>query len=99
MIRNCVCNKFVTVHLLTGNCWRQLPLEEKKIWESRAKKAKAEHKKMAFNGIPVTVYSLFSHFLLFADITQKDNIHDYHLMVQQLLGLSGPLLAGTIDEE
>lgn len=46
MIRNCVCNKFVTVHLLTGNCWRQLPLEEKKIWESRAKKAKAEHKEM-----------------------------------------------------
>lgn len=34
------------MHLLTGNCWRQLPLEEKKIWESRAKKAKADHKEM-----------------------------------------------------
>ncbi|KAK7685519.1 hypothetical protein QCA50_011385 [Cerrena zonata] len=29
---------------IIGNCWRQLPLEEKKIWESRAKKAKADHK-------------------------------------------------------
>jgi hypothetical protein len=29
-----------------GNCWRALPLEEKKIWEIRAKQAKAEHKRL-----------------------------------------------------
>ncbi|CAL1698936.1 unnamed protein product [Somion occarium] len=29
---------------IIGNCWRQLPLEEKRIWESRAKKAKADHR-------------------------------------------------------
>ncbi|KAJ3481962.1 hypothetical protein NLI96_g7302 [Meripilus lineatus] len=29
---------------IIGNCWRALPLEEKRIWENRAKKAKAEHR-------------------------------------------------------
>ncbi|KDR73398.1 hypothetical protein GALMADRAFT_252018 [Galerina marginata CBS 339.88] len=29
---------------IIGNCWRQLPLEEKKIWEKRAKEEKAAHK-------------------------------------------------------
>nr|AGO06023.1 STE11 protein [Volvariella volvacea] len=29
---------------IIGNCWRALPLEDKKIWEQRAKVAKAEHK-------------------------------------------------------
>ena len=47
MIRNCVCNKFVTVHLLTGNCWRQLPLEEKKIWESVQLRLVEENKSLA----------------------------------------------------
>jgi hypothetical protein len=28
----------------TGNCWRSLPLEEKRVWEVKAKHAKAEHK-------------------------------------------------------
>lgn len=27
-----------------GNCWRALPLEEKRLWEVKAKHAKAEHK-------------------------------------------------------
>lgn len=27
-----------------GNCWRSLPLEEKRVWEVKAKHAKAEHK-------------------------------------------------------
>jgi hypothetical protein len=27
-----------------GNCWRALPLEEKRVWEIKAKHAKAEHK-------------------------------------------------------
>ncbi|KIP07231.1 hypothetical protein PHLGIDRAFT_89850, partial [Phlebiopsis gigantea 11061_1 CR5-6] len=31
---------------IIGNCWKALPEQEKKIWESRAKKAKAEHKEM-----------------------------------------------------
>ncbi|TFY81331.1 hypothetical protein EWM64_g2678 [Hericium alpestre] len=30
----------------TGTCWRQLPLEEKRVWEIKAKHAKTEHKKM-----------------------------------------------------
>ncbi|KAM6503060.1 hypothetical protein JOM56_000003 [Amanita muscaria] len=29
---------------IIGNCWRALPLEEKRIWEIKAKHAKAEHK-------------------------------------------------------
>jgi len=29
---------------IIGNCWRALPLDEKKIWEVKAKHAKAEHK-------------------------------------------------------
>ena len=29
-----------------GNCWRALPLEEKRVWEVKAKHAKAEHKQM-----------------------------------------------------
>ena len=29
-----------------GNCWKALPDQEKKVWEVRAKKAKAEHKEM-----------------------------------------------------
>jgi hypothetical protein len=29
-----------------GNCWRALPLEEKRVWEIKAKHAKAEHKQM-----------------------------------------------------
>ncbi|KAL4251413.1 SOX/SOX-like transcription factor [Abortiporus biennis] len=29
---------------IIGTCWRQLPLEEKRVWESKAKKAKAEHR-------------------------------------------------------
>jgi transcription factor SOX7/8/10/18 (SOX group E/F) len=29
---------------IIGNCWRQLPLEEKRVWEIKAKHAKAEHK-------------------------------------------------------
>ncbi|KAI0074293.1 hypothetical protein K474DRAFT_1677206 [Panus rudis PR-1116 ss-1] len=29
---------------IIGNCWRSLPVEEKKVWEARAKRAKAEHK-------------------------------------------------------
>lgn len=28
----------------TGNCWRQLPLEEKHYWEQRAKEEKQQHK-------------------------------------------------------
>jgi hypothetical protein len=28
----------------SGNCWRALPLEEKRVWEIKAKHAKAEHK-------------------------------------------------------
>ena len=28
---------------IPGNCWRALPLEEKRVWEIRAKKAKEEH--------------------------------------------------------
>ena len=31
-------------HLTSGNCWRALPLEEKRVWEVRAKHAKADHK-------------------------------------------------------
>jgi hypothetical protein len=27
-----------------GNCWRSLPLDEKRVWEVKAKHAKAEHK-------------------------------------------------------
>ncbi|KAG2339477.1 hypothetical protein BDR05DRAFT_951114 [Suillus weaverae] len=29
---------------IIGNCWRALPLEEKRVWEIKAKHAKAEHK-------------------------------------------------------
>ncbi|KAH6908443.1 hypothetical protein BKA70DRAFT_1149671 [Coprinopsis sp. MPI-PUGE-AT-0042] len=29
---------------IIGNCWRNLPLEEKKVWETRAKHEKAAHK-------------------------------------------------------
>lgn len=29
---------------IIGNCWRSLPLEEKRVWEVKAKHAKAEHK-------------------------------------------------------
>ena len=35
---------FTSMHL--GNCWRALPLEEKRVWEVKAKHAKAEHKQM-----------------------------------------------------
>lgn len=31
---------------MIGSCWRNLPLDEKRIWEVRAKHAKAEHKKL-----------------------------------------------------
>ncbi|EKM57717.1 uncharacterized protein PHACADRAFT_251524 [Phanerochaete carnosa HHB-10118-sp] len=31
---------------IIGNCWKALPEAEKKVWEARAKKAKAEHKEM-----------------------------------------------------
>ncbi|KAH8082806.1 hypothetical protein BXZ70DRAFT_585377 [Cristinia sonorae] len=31
---------------VTGNCWRALPLEEKKTWENLAKQAKAKHQKL-----------------------------------------------------
>ncbi|KAH9959942.1 hypothetical protein BC827DRAFT_1210056 [Russula dissimulans] len=31
---------------IIGNCWRALPLEEKRVWEIKAKHAKAEHKQM-----------------------------------------------------
>ena len=31
---------------IIGNCWRSLPLEEKRIWEIRAKQEKAAHKVM-----------------------------------------------------
>jgi len=31
---------------IIGNCWRSLPLEEKHVWEVKAKHAKAEHKKI-----------------------------------------------------
>lgn len=30
--------------LSSGNCWRALPLDEKRVWEVKAKHAKAEHK-------------------------------------------------------
>jgi len=30
--------------LSLGNCWRALPLDEKRVWEVKAKHAKAEHK-------------------------------------------------------
>ena len=33
-------------YLCLGNCWRALPLEEKRVWEIKAKHAKAEHKQM-----------------------------------------------------
>ncbi|THH17100.1 hypothetical protein EW146_g3653 [Bondarzewia mesenterica] len=36
----------IATHLHTGNCWRSLPLEEKRVWEIKAKHAKAEHKVM-----------------------------------------------------
>jgi hypothetical protein len=29
---------------IIGNCWKALPLEEKRVWEVKAKHAKAEHK-------------------------------------------------------
>jgi hypothetical protein len=29
---------------IIGNCWKSLPLEEKRVWEVKAKHAKAEHK-------------------------------------------------------
>ncbi|KAG2008833.1 specific transcriptional repressor [Coprinopsis cinerea AmutBmut pab1-1] len=29
---------------IIGNCWRSLPLEEKKVWEQKAKQEKAAHK-------------------------------------------------------
>lgn len=29
---------------IIGNCWRALPLDEKRVWEIKAKHAKAEHK-------------------------------------------------------
>ena len=29
---------------IIGNCWRALPLDQKKIWENQAKKAKAAHR-------------------------------------------------------
>lgn len=32
--------------LAVGNCWKALPEAEKKVWDARAKKAKAEHQKM-----------------------------------------------------
>ncbi|KAG5653445.1 hypothetical protein H0H81_000334 [Sphagnurus paluster] len=35
---------FVRQKHVPGNCWRALPLEEKRTWEIKAKHAKAEHK-------------------------------------------------------
>lgn len=32
--------------MATGNCWRSLPLDEKRVWEVKAKHAKAEHKQI-----------------------------------------------------
>ncbi|KAH7929942.1 hypothetical protein BV22DRAFT_1028907 [Leucogyrophana mollusca] len=29
---------------IIGNCWRSLPLEERRVWETKAKQAKAAHK-------------------------------------------------------
>ncbi|KAF9558778.1 hypothetical protein CPC08DRAFT_616637, partial [Agrocybe pediades] len=29
---------------IIGTCWRQLPLEEKRVWEIKAKQEKAAHK-------------------------------------------------------
>ncbi|KAG6818887.1 hypothetical protein H0H93_000579, partial [Arthromyces matolae] len=29
---------------MIGNCWRSLPLDQKRVWEVKAKHAKAEHK-------------------------------------------------------
>jgi len=29
---------------IIGNCWKQLPLDEKKVWEARARQEKAAHK-------------------------------------------------------
>ncbi|KAI0317057.1 hypothetical protein OF83DRAFT_1172331 [Amylostereum chailletii] len=31
---------------IIGNCWQSLPLDERKVWEIKAKHAKAEHKAM-----------------------------------------------------
>ncbi|KAH9930182.1 hypothetical protein B0H21DRAFT_761696 [Amylocystis lapponica] len=31
---------------IIGNCWHALPLEQKKVWEDMAKRAKAEHREM-----------------------------------------------------
>ncbi|KAI0289237.1 hypothetical protein B0F90DRAFT_1658827 [Multifurca ochricompacta] len=31
---------------IIGNCWHALPLEERRVWEIKAKHAKAEHKQM-----------------------------------------------------
>ncbi|KAI0084079.1 high mobility group box domain-containing protein, partial [Irpex rosettiformis] len=31
---------------IIGNCWKALPEAEKKVWDARSKKAKAEHQKM-----------------------------------------------------
>ena len=45
---------------------------------------------MAHDGIPVIVYSSFSHFLLFADLTQLKNLEDYQIMVQQLCAVHHP---------
>jgi len=48
-----IIGEYLPAHLFTslssplstkpGNCWRALPLEEKRVWEIRAKKAKEEH--------------------------------------------------------
>ena len=35
---------FLLTLIQTGNCWRQLPLEEKHYWEQRAKEEKQQHK-------------------------------------------------------
>lgn len=32
------------IAVFPGNCWRSLPLEDKRVWEVKAKHAKAEHK-------------------------------------------------------
>lgn len=36
----------LTYDVNAGNCWRSLPLDEKRVWEVKAKHAKAEHKQI-----------------------------------------------------
>ena len=44
MSRHCLVDMKLIITTLLGNCWRNLPLEEKKIWEQKAKHEKAAHK-------------------------------------------------------